>query len=65
MTRIELHELAVICRQRLEDLWMSGVFNTKSYSLHAKCRGLVVGDRMELAIFHHDNEALKRRAFDD
>lgn len=65
MTRKEIHVIAVICRQRLEDILMGGVFNTKSYNLHAKCRGLVVGDRMELAIFHHDNEALKRRAFTD
>lgn len=65
MTRKEIHDVAVGCRKRIEEIWFKPRFGGKRYKLHAKCRGLVLGDRLELAIFHNNDQALQKRAFGD
>lgn len=67
MTRKEVHEIAVELRKRFENIWFDSCheFNDKQYQIYAKCRGLVLGDRMENAVFHHSNNHIHRRAFDD
>lgn len=65
MTREETHDVAVGCRKWIEEIWFKPFFNGKRYKLHAKCRGLVLGDRVELAIFHGNDQALQKRAFGD
>lgn len=66
MTRKEVHEMAVEFRKRFEGIWFDNrhEFNNKQYQIYAKCRGLVLGDRMENAAFHHSNATMHRRAFD-
>lgn len=66
MTRKEVHEIAVELRKIFESIWLDDrhEFNDKRYQIYAKCRGLVVGDRMENAVFHHSNATMHRRAFD-
>ena len=66
MTRKEVHEMAVELRKRFENIWFDNryEFNDKRYEIYAKCRGLVIGDRMENAVFHHTNATMHRRAFD-
>lgn len=61
-----LHEMAVELRKRFESIWLDGrhEFSDKRYQIYAKCRGLVLGDRMENAVFHHSNTTMHRRAFD-
>ncbi|UVX30584.1 hypothetical protein S13b_00007 [Klebsiella phage VLCpiS13b] len=65
MTRKEIHETATGCRKWIEEIWFRPGFTGKRYQLYAKCRGLVLGDRIEMAIFHHDNKPLQERAFGD
>lgn len=65
MTRKQIHDVAVGCRRCIEEIWFKPVFSGKHYKLYAKCRGLVLGDRIELAIFHHNDKALHDRAFGD
>lgn len=66
MDRKHLHEMAVELRKRLEGIWFDShdLFNNKQYQVYAKCRGLVLGDRMENAVFHHSDDIIHRRAFD-
>lgn len=66
MERKHLHEMAVELRKRFENIWFDNrhEFNDKRYQIYAKCRGLVVGDRMENAVFHHSDDIMHRRAFD-
>lgn len=66
MDRKYLHEMAVELRKKFESIWFDShdKFNTKQYQIYAKCRGLVIGDRMENAAFHHSNSKMYRRAFD-
>ena len=66
MDRKHLHEMAVECRKMLEDIWFDShdKYNDKRYKIYARCRGLVVGDRMENAVFHKCNDTIHRRAFD-
>lgn len=66
MTRKEVHEMAVELRKRFESIWLDNhhEISDKRYQVYAKCRGLVLGDRMENAVFHHSNAMMHRRAFD-
>lgn len=66
MTRKEVHEMAVELRKKFESIWFDSheKFNNKQYQIYAKCRGLVLVDRMENALFHHSNATMHRRAFD-
>lgn len=66
MTKKEVHEIAVELRKRFENIWFDNRHesNDKRYQIYAKCRGLVIGDRMENAVFHHSNATMHRRAFD-
>lgn len=66
MTRKEVHEMAVELRKKFESIWFDShdEFNNKQYQVYAKCRGLVLGDRMENAVFHHSNAMMHKRAFD-
>lgn len=66
MTRKEVHDMAVELRKKFEGIWFDShdEFNNKQYQVYAKCRGLVLGDRMENAVFHHSNDTMHRRAFD-
>lgn len=66
MDRKHLHEMAVELRKMFESIWFDShdEFNYKQYQIYAKCRGLVLGDRMENAVFHHGNDIMHRRAFD-
>lgn len=70
MGRKHLHEMAVELRKKFESIWFDSndkfndKFNDKQYQIYAKCRGLVIGDRMENAAFHHSNATMHRRAFD-
>lgn len=63
MTRKEIHDLAIISRISIQEIWRPEVFQTKRFQLYCKCRGLVLGDRVESAIFNHDNHALQALAF--
>ncbi len=65
MDRKHLHEMAVELRKNFESIWFDShdKFN-KQYQVYAKCRGLVIGDRMENAVLHHSNATMHRRAFD-
>ena len=62
MDRKHLHEMAVELRKMFEGIWFDGIdgFNDKQYQIYAKCRGLVVGDRMENAVFHHSDDIMHR-----
>lgn len=66
MDRKHLHEMAVELIKKFESIWFGSndEFNDKQYQIYAKCRGLVIGDRMENAVFHHINATMHRRAFD-
>jgi hypothetical protein len=66
MDRRHLNELATELRKRFESIWFDNrhEFNDKRYQIYAKCRGLVVGDRMENSVFHHGDDIMHRRAFD-
>ena len=66
MTRKEIHEMAVELRKRFENIWLDNhhEVSDKRYQIYAKCRGLVLGDRMENAVFHHGDDIMHRRAFD-
>lgn len=66
MDRKYLHEMAVELRKKFENIWFysNDKFNDKHYQIYAKCRGLVLGDRMENAVFHHSSDTMHRRAFD-
>lgn len=66
MDRKHLHEMAIELRKKFEAIWFDSYdkFHDKRYQLYAKCRGLVIGDRMENAVFHHSNAMMHRRAFD-
>lgn len=66
MTRKEVHKMAVELRKKFESIWFDShdKFNGKQYQVYAKCRGLVIGDRMENAVFHHGNAMMHRRDFD-
>lgn len=66
MGRKHLHEMAVELRKKFESIWFDShdKFNNKQYQIYAKCRGLVLGDRMENAVFHHSNAMMHKRAFD-
>ncbi len=61
-----LHEMAVELRKRFESIWLDNLheISDKRYHIYAKCRGLVLGDRMENAVFHHGDDIMHRRAFD-
>lgn len=65
MDRKHLHEMAVELRKRFENIWFDKhyEFNDKQYHIYAKCRGLVIGDRVENAVFHHSDDIMHRRAF--
>jgi hypothetical protein len=65
MTRKQIHDVAVGCRKWFEEIWFKPGLSGKRYKLYAKCRGLVLGDRIELAIFHNNDQALQERAFGD
>lgn len=67
MDRKHLHEMAVELRKKFESIWFDrhDEFNGKQYQIYAKCRGLVLGDRMENAVFHHSNAMMHKLAFDD
>ena len=67
MDRKHLHEMAVELRKKLESIWFDShdKFNDRQYQIYAKCRGLVLGDRVENAVFHHSNAVIHKRAFDD
>jgi hypothetical protein len=65
MTRKQIHDVAVGCRKWIEEIWFKPGFSGKRYKLYAKCRGLVLGDRIELAVFHNNDQALQERAFGD
>ncbi len=67
MDRKHLHDMAVELRKGFEGIWFDShdKFNNKQYQIYAKCRGLVLGDRMENAVFHHSNAVIHKRAFDD
>lgn len=67
MDRKHLHEMAVELRKRFESIWLDNrhEFNDKRYQIYTKCRWLVIGDRMENAVFHHSNATMRRRAFCD
>lgn len=65
MTRKQIHDTATGCRKWIEEIWFKPGFTGKRYQLYAKCRGLVLGDRIEMAIFNHDNKPLQERAFGD
>lgn len=49
-----IHEHAVKARKQIENAWFNKKFKTKRYQLYAKCRGLIVGDQIENAVFHND-----------
>ena len=67
MDRKHLHEMAVELRKRFEIIWLDNLHEVsdKRYQVYAKCRGLTLGDRMENAVFHHSDNHMHRRAFDD
>lgn len=65
MTRKEIHDTATGCRNWFQEIWFTPPPVGKKCQLYAKCRGLVLGDRMEAAVFHYDNQALRKRAFGD
>nr|DAF78442.1 MAG TPA: hypothetical protein [Caudoviricetes sp.] len=65
MTRREIHDVATGCGKWIEEIWFRPGFTGKRYQLYAKCRGLVLGDRIEIAVFHYDNRALRKHAFGD
>lgn len=62
MDRKHLHEMAVELRKRFEGIWFDShdKFNDKRHQIYAKCRGLVLGDRMENAVFHHSDDIMHR-----
>lgn len=63
MTRKEVHDLAIISRISIQEIWRPEALQTKRFQLYCKCRGLVLGDRVENAIFNHDSQVLQSRAF--
>lgn len=63
MTRKELHEVAIIARNMIQNIWIPDPSTTKRCQLYCKCRGVVLGDRTELAVFHSNNPAFFNRAF--
>lgn len=65
MTRKQIHDVAVGCRKCIEEIWFNPGFSGKRYKLYDKCRGLVLGDRIELAILHNNDQDLQERAFGD
>lgn len=54
MTRAMLHEVAVISRNALQNVWFNDRELLGRKALYAKCRGLVCGDRAEIAAFNQD-----------
>ena len=62
-----LHDMAIELRKKFEGIWFDSYdkFHDKRYQLYAKCRGLVLGDRVENVVFHHSDSHMHRRAFDD
>lgn len=66
MNNKHLHEMAIELRKKFDGIWFDNYdeLHDKRYQLYAKCRGLVLGDRMENAVFHHSNATMHRRAFD-
>ncbi|QHJ79577.1 MAG: hypothetical protein [Caudoviricetes sp.] len=54
MTRATLHEVAVLSRNALQNVWFNDRELLGRKALYAKCRGLVCGDRAEIAAFNQD-----------